>query len=167
MSAQQSFADDAPPEPTNPHHHKLAAEYSASCKGISCLVRVDGKEVFADYPNGGRKDRAHELASGTKSFCGVLAAAAMQDKLIASWDEKISDTLTEWKADKQKADVTLRHLLSLTSGMGGLLGPVKEMLEQGIRRVTVRVWWDEPALPDQKVEVVTFYTDMRRIPVAP
>lgn len=56
---------------------------------------------------------------------------------------------------------------NLTSGMGGLLGPVKEMLEQGIRRVTVRVWWDEPALADQKVEVVTFYTDMRRIPVAP
>lgn len=56
---------------------------------------------------------------------------------------------------------------NLTSGMGGLLGPVKEMLEQGIRRVTVRVWWDEPTMPEQKVEVVTFYTDMRRIPVAP
>jgi general secretion pathway protein I len=56
---------------------------------------------------------------------------------------------------------------NLTSGMGGLLGPVKEMLEQGIRRVTVRVLWDEPALGEQKVEVVTFYTDMRRIPVTP
>lgn len=56
---------------------------------------------------------------------------------------------------------------NLTSGMGGLLGPVKEMLEQGIRRVTVRVLWEEPALGEQKVEVVTFYTDMRRIPVAP
>lgn len=56
---------------------------------------------------------------------------------------------------------------NLTSGMGGLLGPVKEMLEQGIRRVTVRVIWDEPGLDEQKVEVVTFYTDMRRIPVAP
>lgn len=119
MSAQQSFAEEPAPEPTNPQHQKLAAEYSASCKGISMLVRVDNKEVFADYPNGGRKDRAHELASGTKSFCGVLAAAAMQDKLIASWDEKISDTLTEWKEDKQKAVVTLRQLLGLTSGMGG------------------------------------------------
>lgn len=53
------------------------------------------------------------------------------------------------------------------SGMGGLLGPVKDMLEQGIRRVSVRVLWDEPGLPNQMVEVVTFYTDMRRIPVTP
>ncbi len=106
-------------DPTNAAHHKLAAEYNASTKGISLLVRVDGKEAFADYPNSGRKDRAHELASGTKSFCGVLMAAAIQDKLIASWDEKVSETITEWKDDKQKADVTLRQLLSLTSGMGG------------------------------------------------
>ena len=41
------------------------------------------------------------------------------------------------------------------------------MLEQGIRRVSVRVLWDEPGLPNQMVEVVTFYTDMRRIPVTP
>jgi len=54
---------------------------------------------------------------------------------------------------------------NLSSGLGNMLGPVKEMLEQGIRRVTVRVFWDEPGAPEQKVEVVTFYTDMRRIPV--
>ena len=54
----------------------------------------------------------------------------------------------------------------LSGGMlGGMLGPVKDMLEQGIRRVTVRVLWDEPGRPDQVVEVVAFYTDMRRIPI--
>jgi CubicO group peptidase (beta-lactamase class C family) len=112
-------ADEPLPDPTNPAHHKLAADYSAARKGISFLVRVDGKELFADYPNGGRKDRAHELASGTKSFNGVMAAAAIQDKLISSWDEKVSDTITGWKADPKKAAVTLRQLLSLSSGMGG------------------------------------------------
>lgn len=55
----------------------------------------------------------------------------------------------------------------LSGSLGGVLGPVKQMLEQGIRRVTLRVSWDEPGLPDQKVEVVTFYTDMRRIPLTP
>ncbi len=49
--------------------------------------------------------------------------------------------------------------------LGAVLGPVKEMLEQGIRRVTVRVLWDEPGRPGQQVEVVAFYTDPRRIPV--
>lgn len=116
------MAEDKPAEPADPTkaaHHKLAAEYSAGAKGISMLVRVDNKEVFADYPNGGRQERAHELASGTKSFNGVMAAAAIQDKLISSWDEKVCDTLTEWKADERKSQITLRQLLSLTSGMGG------------------------------------------------
>ncbi len=54
---------------------------------------------------------------------------------------------------------------SLSGGLGNMLGPVKEMLEQGIRRVTVRVMWFEPGAGDQRVEVVSFYTDMRRIPV--
>lgn len=126
MNATPSFAADEPAmDLTNPQHHKLAAEYSASCKGISMLVRVDNKEIFADYPNSGRKDRAHELASGTKSFCGVLVAAAIQDKLISSWDEVVSETLTEWKNVEQKRTVTLRQLLSLTSGMsGGTIGRV-------------------------------------------
>lgn len=53
----------------------------------------------------------------------------------------------------------------LGSSMGSMLGPVKEMLEQGIRRVTVRVSWDEPGAPDQRVEVVAFYTDMRRLSI--
>jgi len=46
-----------------------------------------------------------------------------------------------------------------------MLGPVKEMLEQGIRRVTVKVLWDEPGLPDQQVEVVAFFTDVRKAPL--
>ena len=46
---------------------------------------------------------------------------------------------------------------------GSLLGPVKEMLEQGIRRVTVRVLWDEPGRPPTRwSRWSTFYTDMRR-----
>jgi hypothetical protein len=55
---------------------------------------------------------------------------------------------------------------SMASGMNNMLGPVKDMLEQGIRRITMRILWDEPGRPGQMVEVVTFYTDMRRIPVS-
>lgn len=56
---------------------------------------------------------------------------------------------------------------NLGSNIGGMIGPVKEMLEQGIRRVTVRISWDEAGMGEQKVEVVTFYTDMRRVPAMP
>jgi CubicO group peptidase (beta-lactamase class C family) len=97
----------------------LAAHCSAANQGISLLVLIDGKVVFEDYPNGGRADRAHELASGTKSFCGVLAAAAIADGLFASWDEKLVATLPEWQDDPRRAAITLRQLLSLTSGISG------------------------------------------------
>jgi CubicO group peptidase (beta-lactamase class C family) len=99
--------------------HKLAAEYSAGRRGVSLLVMVAGEVVFEDYPNGGGADRAHELASGTKSFNGPLVAAAIEDKLIASWDERVADTITEWKVDERRGKITLRQLLSLTSGIAG------------------------------------------------
>lgn len=93
-----------------------AAAYSAGRKGISMLVIIDGHIVFEDYPNGGSAGRAHELASGTKSFSGVMAVAAAQDRLLAL-DERVSKTVTEWQRDSRKLKITLRQLLSLTSGV--------------------------------------------------
>jgi CubicO group peptidase (beta-lactamase class C family) len=98
-----------------------AAEYSAERRGVSLLVMRRGEIVFDDYPNEGGADRAWELASGTKSFTGVMAAAAIQDGLISSWDERAADTLSEWRNDARRR-ITIRHLLSLTSGIEG--GPI-------------------------------------------
>lgn len=98
-----------------------AAAYSAERRGVSLLVMRRGEIIFADYPNEGGAARGWELASGTKSFTGVMAAAAIQDGLISSWDEHAVDTLTEWRGDERRR-ITLRHLLSLTSGIAG--GPI-------------------------------------------
>ncbi|MBY0421870.1 MAG: beta-lactamase family protein, partial [Parvularculaceae bacterium] len=51
-----------------------------------------------------------------KSFWGVAAAAAVKDGIL-TLDEKASDTLTEWRADPVKSQITLRQILSLTSGL--------------------------------------------------
>src|SRR5690606_22823262 len=56
------------------------------------------------------------LASGTKSFSGVMAAIAEQEGLL-KLDELASDTITEWKSDPLKAKITVRHLLNLSSGL--------------------------------------------------
>ena len=97
-----------------------AAAYSADRRGVSLLVMQGGRVVFEDYPNGGGGDRGWELASGTKSFTGVMAAAAVQDRLL-DWDEFAADTLGEWRGDERRA-ITIRHLLSLASGIEG--GPI-------------------------------------------
>jgi CubicO group peptidase (beta-lactamase class C family) len=84
--------------------------------GRAVLVMHRGEVLFESYANGWAADRPHILASGTKSFCGVAAMAAVQDGLI-KLDDKVSDTLTDWKADPRKAKVTVRQLLDLSSGL--------------------------------------------------
>lgn len=93
-----------------------AADYSAACSGRAVLILIDGKPVFERYDHGWSADRRHPLASGTKSFTGVVAACAVQDGLI-TWDERASDTITEWKPDPRKSGITVRELLSLSSGL--------------------------------------------------
>ena len=114
-----------PPSPPPVEALRAAATCSAAREGISLLVLFDGRAVFEEYPNGGAAGRAHELASGTKSFSGVMAAAAVKDGLLRL-DERVADTIPEWRADPRRAKVTVRQLLGLTSGVrtGGERGRV-------------------------------------------
>lgn len=111
LALRAAAADDAPADAW----HALAA-YSRECQGQALLVMKDGRVVFEDYAIGWNGDRAHPLASGTKSFTGVAAMLAVQQGLI-SLDERVSDTLTEWKADPRKSRITVRELLNLSSGL--------------------------------------------------
>jgi len=97
---------------------KAAAEYSHSQNGTGVLVMVRGEIVFEDYALGWKADKPHYLASGTKSFCGVIAACAVHDGLL-TLDEKVAETLTEWRDDQRKSQITIRQLLSLSSGIEG------------------------------------------------
>ncbi|HUR58916.1 MAG TPA: serine hydrolase [Opitutaceae bacterium] len=97
---------------------EAAAEFSRQHGGIAMLVQIDGRVVFEDYPNNGAVTRATELASGTKSFSGVLALCAVEDGLL-SLDEKVSATINEWAEDPGRRDITIRQLLSLSSGIPG------------------------------------------------
>jgi CubicO group peptidase (beta-lactamase class C family) len=108
-------------------NYRLAADYSREQRGLSLLVMKGDKIVFEEYQNGHTANTPWMLASGTKSFSGVMLAAAIEDKLIESFDERVSDTITEWRRDPKKANITLRQLLSLTSGVdAGQIGRVPE-----------------------------------------
>jgi len=93
-----------------------AADYSAAYSGRAMLVMRDGEVLYERYDNGWSATKPHALASGTKSFTGIMAMMAVQDELL-SLDELASDTITEWKADPRKNKITLRHLLTLSSGL--------------------------------------------------
>ena len=94
---------------------KEACDYSTRLDGVTCVVMIAGSIVHEQYRQPGDEAERWRLASGTKSFSGVAAAAAVQDGLL-NLDERVSDTLTEWRNDGRR-DITIRQLLSLTSGI--------------------------------------------------
>lgn len=115
---------------TDKQKYERAAEYSRARNGVAVLVMKGDKIVFEDYAADNGVDTPWFLASGTKSFSGVICAAAIEDKLIKSFDEKVSDTITEWKSDPRKSKITIRQLLSLTSGIdAGQIGIVPTYAE--------------------------------------
>lgn len=93
-----------------------AAAYSKRFKGHALLVMLDGEVVFERYEDGWSASRRHPLASGTKSFVGVLAAAAVEDGLI-TWEQPVAEVITEWQDDPAKSRITVRQLLELSSGL--------------------------------------------------
>ncbi|MHC4994112.1 MAG: serine hydrolase [Planctomycetota bacterium] len=94
----------------------LAAEYAAQNNGFSLLIMIGGQTLFEQYTQGFTPDKAYRLASGTKSFWGPLALVAEKDGLL-SLDETVADTITEWRDDPRKSRITVRQLLTFTSGL--------------------------------------------------
>ncbi|MGH9947705.1 MAG: serine hydrolase domain-containing protein [Pyrinomonadaceae bacterium] len=104
-------------KPTADSPFNAAAAYSSKFRGLSVLVMKGDKVVFEEYQNGHSSETPWMLASGTKSFSGAMLAAAIEDKIISGFDEKVSETITEWKSDPRRSGITIRQLLSLTSGI--------------------------------------------------
>lgn len=96
---------------------RAAADYSKANRGVAMVVYKGEDLVFEEYFGGGSAGIPWPIASGTKSFSGVMLACAIEDKIISGFDEKVSDTFPEWKTDPRKSRITVRQLLSLTSGI--------------------------------------------------
>jgi CubicO group peptidase (beta-lactamase class C family) len=95
-----------------------AAKYSESRRGVSMLVMQNGRTIFERYANGGSASGRWPIFSGTKSFWGIAALAAVHDGLFRL-DDLVSDTITEWKSDPRKSQITIRELLNQTDGIEG------------------------------------------------
>ncbi|MFN7967152.1 MAG: serine hydrolase [Acidobacteriota bacterium] len=117
LTAFDTSAQCTYPTPVTPATCTAAKQYNASTGGVSLLVWVNGQNVCEAYNSGSGPNVAHEAWSGTKSFWSIVAARAIQDGLISSLDEKLVDTIPEWQSDPWKSQITVRQLLSLTSGI--------------------------------------------------
>ncbi len=104
--------------------YRAAADYSRDHDGLAFLVYERGELVFSAYHDGFTKSDSSLLYSGTKSFSCALAAAAIEDGIISSYDENVSETLTEWADDSKKSKITVRHMLHFVTGMEKSFGAI-------------------------------------------
>jgi CubicO group peptidase (beta-lactamase class C family) len=114
--AQSAAAQSADAHMPDDAHLKAAADYNFAASGQTFLVMKDGKIVAEQYGNGGSADRRQMLASGSKSFVGLTAVAAVQDGLL-KLDDPVCEAIAEWRNDPLKSKITYRQLLTLTSGL--------------------------------------------------
>lgn len=83
----------------------------------SLVVSQKGRIVDEHYGDDHDGSTPRPLYSGTKSFWGIAAMYAQRDGLL-DLDEKVAQTFPQWALAPWKSAVTLRQLLSLTSGIG-------------------------------------------------
>ena len=95
----------------NPDAVRAAAAYSNSHRGASLLIVQNGKTLHEQNANDARK-----IYSGTKAFWCLAGLAAAQDGLL-SLDERVADTIPEWRNDPRKSRVTIRQLLDFSGGL--------------------------------------------------
>jgi len=110
---------------------EAATDY-AERHGLRALLIIrDGAMLFERYVDGVDAETPHPLYSGTKSFWGPAALAAQDDGLL-DLDEPVAATFETWKKGC-RGRVTLRHLLSLTAGIGfGGLGNAVPTYEKAL-----------------------------------
>jgi CubicO group peptidase (beta-lactamase class C family) len=97
-------------------NYKKAGEYALKQGGQALMIVRGDRIVYEAYAPSFTATTPHAITSGTKSFIGPLAIVAAQDKLL-DLDERVADTITVWKKDPNKSNITIRQLLNLTSGL--------------------------------------------------
>lgn len=112
---------------STPDEQRLdAASFEGFDKGISegmadvqgVVVVLQGRTVY-QYHRNGNPDTLHDTQSVTKSALAVLVGMALKQGQITSLDQRVLELMPQWQtlnADPRAQDITLRHLLSMTSG---------------------------------------------------
>ena len=81
----------------------------------SVLVSKYGLTIGERYATGYDKDSYGTSWSVAKSFYSAAIGVAIDEALIGSVDDKVSDIITEWQ-NTDKADITLKQVLQMRGG---------------------------------------------------
>lgn len=86
------------------------------------VVTKDGKLLVEEYFNGASRDSLHNPRSVGKTFASAILGIAIRDRHLESVDQRLGDLYDLSKSrntSAKKANVTIRDLLTMTSGFDG------------------------------------------------
>ncbi|MFC1575102.1 serine hydrolase domain-containing protein [Gemmatimonadota bacterium] len=88
-------------------------------KQRSLLIMKDDRLILEEYFGGWHRNARHEVQSISKSLTSMMVGRAIQDGMIASVEDPISHYLPEYRhlLQGEKGGITVRHLLTMTSGL--------------------------------------------------
>ena len=92
------------------------AHYLDSLHTVSFLVIHHDSIVFESYRDRWNDTLTSNIYSATKTIVGLLAGIALDEGKIHSLDDPVSRYIPSYTQEMQ-ADVTLRHLLTMSGGM--------------------------------------------------
>jgi CubicO group peptidase (beta-lactamase class C family) len=97
----------------------LSAAVSAAIPDNSVgVIVLRGGEIAAEaYAPDWGPAKALELASAAKSVLSVLVGIAIDQGHIKGLDQSVADFIPAWRGTPKQA-ITIRHMLSMTSGLG-------------------------------------------------
>lgn len=91
-------------------------------KGIeSVLLAHEGKIRYEKYFNATNSETTNDLRSAGKSIGSAIIGCAIDDGIISNTQEKVFDHIPsnyQYTNDKEKAEMTIKHLLTMRSGIG-------------------------------------------------
>lgn len=95
---------------------QAAVKYALEQKTVGVLVLRTGKIVAESYAKDWSVNKAHNLASATKSMTSILVGMALDDGKFTGLDQPIADFAPDWKGTDKEA-IQLRHFLTMTTGL--------------------------------------------------
>jgi len=113
--------DESPASPTTGTGTTLDAAYAVARQEpnlTSLVVSQGGVVVRQEYFNGTGPDTTQNVWSVTKSVLSLTVGAALDQGCLHSLDQTLGELLDpSVTGDPQKAAITLRHLLTMSSGL--------------------------------------------------
>jgi CubicO group peptidase (beta-lactamase class C family) len=83
----------------------------------SVLVQRNNAVIFEYYRNKKMKEKQHKIYSVTKSILSALIGIAIDKGYIENVNTPIINLFPEFNKDKENQKITIKHLLTMTSGL--------------------------------------------------